>query len=428
MRINKIVNFIIPNLLVLPIVLRWLLPVGIEYSLYINFDGVYFFLLDLLYIPYLIYYRSPRGLIRHRGLLVFLLAALYLLSLLLLLVSDADLTYKLNLCVNNFSFLLIPFIYVIRPIGQEGFEKIKYTLTFALIVLCFEVILYSTGILVYTTTTGEDLTDGLYDTGGIMRISTTIGAATGSAIIIMILGCIVTGYYKFRKATLYILIILVSVTLLFTISRGSILVWILYLSFYFLKHLRRVSFSRKLLYCIVIGAALVVFDDLGFFEPLKNRMEANKGDQSTGRDDLNDKALNLIESSDFLGVGIGHVYPEKIIQFHLDVPNFVGMHNTYLTYLAEIGFVGLMLLIVFYIALLSQLHVMNNSLSVVLFCILLVNFNTEAVFVDQEFISIFYLLIVASFNIQFEKSVLISKKQKDQNKVTHNRLYNKLQR
>ncbi len=321
-----------------------------------------------------------------------------------MLFADGDSTYKSNLILSSFSFIYIPFIYINWPLRKDGFDKIKISLIISLLILCGEVLLYSLGILAYTTAEGDDLTDGLYETGGIMRISTTVGAATGSAIVILMLGCIITAYYKMGKIKLYALFLLITVTLLFTVSRGSLLIWLMYIGIHIVKKLKSLSFSKKVGFIIVVIASLLVLNQQGVFEPLKDRMEKNQSDVTTGRDDLNNEAVRLIMNSDYFGVGIGNVFPEKIIQYKLNVPYYIGMHNTYLTYLAEIGVIGLMFLLLFYLSVISHLRFLKLPLSFVALCVLLVSFNTEAVFVDQEYIALFFLLITASLNLQAERN------------------------
>lgn len=399
-------SYIRPNLLVIPIILRWLLPVSIEDRLIINFFGIYFFMPDFMYLIYILTHKREDILYKHRKTALAFLGLSFGFVLFHMLFSEGDLNYKLNVLIGSFSFIYIPFIYIKWPLDKDGFEKIKITLIVSLLILCGEVLLYSLGILVYTTADGDDLTDGLYDTGGIMRISTTVGAATGTAIIILMLGCIVTGYYKMGKVKLYSLFILITVTLLFTVSRGSLLIWLIYVGIYAYKKVSDLSFFKKIGFIIVLAVSLVVLNNRGAFEPLKYRMEMNKADESTGRDDLNNAAVRLIEDSGYFGVGIGNVFPEKNIQYKLNVPYYIGMHNTYLVYVAEIGIIGLFFLLMFYLFVIGQLRFHKIPLSLTIVCILIISFNTEAVFVDQEYIALFFLLITAALNIRINNDAL----------------------
>lgn len=401
----RIKDYIHPNLLIAPIVLRWLLPVGIEYSLYIDVQGLYIFLPDFLYILYIVGYSGNRYLFRNRNVLNILLFFLFLFSSLLLFIQEGTTVYKLNVFVNNYSFILIPFIYINWPLNRDGLEKVKYTLIFSLLVLFGEVILYSTGILVYTTATGADLTAGLYATGGIMRISTTVGAATGTALIVLMLGCVVSGYYKMSSFMTYAIFVIVSVTLLFTISRGSIMSWVLYLASCSFRKVKQLSLTSIMLYSIVLVVSLSLLNSLGVFEPLANRMDTTQGDISSGRSELNNEAIELIYRFDYLGVGVGNVYPDKIIQYKYGkiIPNYIGMHNIYLTYMAEIGIIGLIMLLLFYSILMIQIGIKKHPTSFAIVCIMLINFNTEAIFVNQEYIALFFLLINTSLIIEKDK-------------------------
>lgn len=403
MKQGNIYSYIYPNLLVIPIILRWLLPVSIEDRLYVCPFGVYFFLPDLLYLIYVFGYKGKRVIFKNKKMSMVFLGLTFIFVLFHMFVSEGDLYYKLNLLVSSFSFIYIPFIYLNFPLNREGLERIEIPLIVSLLVLCGEVLLYSLGILTYTTADGDDLTAGLYDTGGIMRISTTVGAATGTAIIILMLGCIITSYYRIGKVKLYSLYVLISLTLLFTVSRGSLLIWLIYLSIYAFKIIKDLSFAKKLAFVLVVIASLLVLNQQRVFEPLKYRMETNKYDVTTGRDDTNNAAANLIRSSDFFGVGIGNVFPEKIIQYKLNVPHYIGMHNTYLTYIAEIGIFGVFFLLLFYLSLILQLRVLKIPLAFIAICIMMISFNTEAVFVDQEYNALFFLLITTSMIIQQER-------------------------
>jgi len=76
----------------------------------------------------------------------------------------------------------------------------------------------------------------------------------------------------------------------------------------------------------------------------------------------------------------------------------MGPHNVYLTYLAELGYIGTVLIIIMYVIIIFRIG-FHSTIGKIIPIIFLVNFNTEALIITAEVLPfIFFMLMVGVQN------------------------------
>lgn len=394
-------DFIIPNLLVLPMVTHWLLPSGVEHRMYFDFAGLLCYLPNFFYLLYLITYKKLRIPPKVHKVKVYVALLLFMLFYVLVrsLGDGFSFVEYFNVLLGNLAFIYIPLLFLLFPIDSERADNTKYLMCFSLVFISLQVILYGLGIMSYTSATGDDLTANEYDIGGVFRVSTTVGASTGTGLIIAMLGMLVVGFYKLRPFVKFSLLILTTITLFFTLSRGPILLWLVFICIYFFRLVKSVSFKYKFIITVLLVGSVYFMDIYGVFNPLKERIEYKKTestDITSGRGEFYKDAISIVRESDYLGVGSGKVFPEKHLVVLLKNQYSIRMHNTYLVYLAELGLLGGLFYLLFYLFVLAKTDFRNTLLGWGLLLVLIINYNLEAVFVYGEYIGLVMFIILLS--------------------------------
>lgn len=371
----------------IPMVVHWLLPVGIENNMYIHIAGVIpFFIFNICYIVYIANYKKliskmcttiPLGAKK----VTVLFAFCYLLySFLHGLVVGIDdfLVQILNNQVLIFSLLL----FILYPMDYDMIERTKYIVIPTTILLSFEVIFYSLGILEYSQDLGTNVS------AGILRISTTVGAATGTSVILVMLGVILLFYSDIKNKIRFALVILITISLFLLQSRGSVGVWGLYIIYYvYVKYLTRSSLKLKIKILLLCVFSVSVLYKVGVFDPILERQKTLVENDmiGTGRDELEEKALNVFSDSGGFGIGLGQTNCEKSLNLvDVKISNPIGVHNYYICVLVELGIIGLLMLLIYLLNLLKYLNY-KNPISIYILLMLLLTFSTEPIFLYSEF-------------------------------------------
>lgn len=275
LNIIDIKKYFMPSLVVIPMMLHWILPWSRELDLYIDLCGVSFFTPDFLYFLYFFLKERPSNMTaiitrRQACILVLILISILCYSMVQLALKGID--YAATIIVNNLSFVWLTIIYLLRPLTPKELARTRPLMLFALLFLVGEVLLYGFGVLHYTSATNDELLG--QDYGGIMRISTTVGAATGTAVVIGLLGAINLTIYKLSMCSRIVLIVVSTIGVFFTMSRGSSLVWAIFLLIYFYMHFfKHYRFAKKVKSTIVLLVCLAAFNSLGGFTPILSRIE-----------------------------------------------------------------------------------------------------------------------------------------------------------
>lgn len=399
-------DFIFPNLLVIPMVSQWILPEGLEQLFFVNLLGIVFYLPNILYFIYIYLYKKRAGRYRMFSVssgkkMIIVVAMVYFFAFLLCQIGVFRIDEILNIMINDFAFVYAFILFFYYPLPKEELDKTKYVVLFALVVICLEVMLFSTGTLIYTSSSGNGLTDSAHELGGIYRISTTVGGATGTGVVISLCGYLCSSFYQFNEKLKIGLLALISVAVFFTVSRGSILVWSMYLIvLLFREYLCRVKFSKKILYIIVFFSLGYIGYQNGIVDPIIKRQEALElyGDESTGRDERVESMTKCIVDYNFLGVGAGMIYSDKSINSVYNKDNNLGFspHNSHLLILAELGIVGYLFFLYLYIGILKRLDYKKSGAIIIPF-VFLITLNTENFPLYQECFPLITLNLLAFY-------------------------------
>jgi len=377
-------DFFVVFFLIFPIISRWLLPSSLEYGLTKSILNIPIFLPNILFIFFIFIAKRNRR--NHRLKIIFLLH--FFVAIVGIIINEY--TDKLAFIVSGMNYFYAIFLALFYRITESQKLILRKVLFITLLILFLEVILYSTGVLTYSL----DITSG-YEFGGIYRISTTVAAATGTAGLIFLLGCLVL--YMYGKTFLgYLSFILTSISIFLLISRGAIAALILFALLYFWNDVRR-SFKKFVVAILLLGAFITIMYNMALFDPFISRMEIlnYEGDLSTGRVERIEHSLSAInESGNYLfGVGTGNVFFSKdfkILNLKRKYPG--SPHNSYVLTYIEQGLFGILFFILFWILLLHTIR-HNKSLFYTLISFVAILFNTETVFiVESEFV--FFLSVV----------------------------------
>lgn len=394
-------------MLVIPFASHWIFPDGLEKKFYISLLGIPFYLPNLCYFLYLINYKrqitkSSEYLYKRtrNGILTFVVLLL-LLGIFSSLTSGFDVF--LPLIFDNLSLVWASVFFLLYPMNRVMIENTKYVIIPTAIIISLEIILFGLGILTYEVSLGNDGYEG------IIRISTTVGAATGTATALTMLGCIIIGYYNLTTLWKIALGLLITVGVLFSVSRGSIAIWGVFVLIYFYRnYFHNSNLNKKIKYLAVFCTVLFLLFSWGAFDPVieRTQMLNIEDEMDTGRGDLERRAMDMYRSSDGIGVGNGIIQVDKSLIRIVDQKLHVGVHNYYISTLAEFGILGITLTVL-YFAFLAIKFDYRYSLSYYALMLLLLSFNTEPIYTQAEFMSpaFFVFMICLKRNRKYENII-----------------------
>lgn len=400
---------IVPSFLVMPMISHWILPAGLEMNLYLPILGIPFYLPNLFYLLYILSYpciqdRTIETSRSHFWAITFCIL-FWIAYILITLLNYAE--PLLPIIFDAYPIVWIAPIMILYPLSENQLQSTKYVMLFSLLFLCFEIYLYATGTLTYRASAGN-LLKGQEYAGGIMRISTTIGAATGTSVIVSWLGILCFSLYEFPSPIKWSLFIMTVIAVFCTVSRGSIIAMSLYALYYvYVNYLNKSTFKTKF---TAITSALVIIMGLNYFsvfDPIMDRNEQLATNISTGRDKHVEHSFKIIEKSKGMGVGAAMMFPEKSIQGIVVPKEREASHNVFLILAGETGIIGLILFLGTLLILLFNTD-RNCSLHVFLWLALLVNFNTEGVILMSEFIAL-YIFMLMSIQKNINESTIYTK-------------------
>jgi len=397
MKLNrqKVKNFLYVFFLLLPIVLRWLLPITLENALTIEILYYKLFIPELSYIILILFYRKFK--VKHKSIFV---------------IAIFGLLYNLIVDILNFGTSFLPnfvsgtdYFYSLFLISFLGLEKvniryIQYITVPSIIIISFQVILLSLGVI---NVEGVGNNYG----GEISRVNTTIGAATGSGIIIFLL--VVTNYYVVSKKILSRIVFVIGVlAILLTLSRGAILCLLVF-CFYILFN--NIKLKNILFRFFLLGTSLIflVFINykIGLLDMIENRIE--KDDVTSGRDYRVQYGIDLFKQNPIFGNGSSYTIALKRASEDVITKSLYSPHNFYILILADYGIYGFLLVLISILLLLKRFRLyILNPLSIAIFSILIITFNTEIVFIYFEYIAFFVIIISLNPNLITIKSKTIN--------------------
>ena len=289
-----------------PMVMHWILPVTIENRMYVNIGGeIPFFIFNICYFIYIFNYKKvacshPDRIscnIRNST-IIFSVCYLSYSFIHGLLAGVSDIFVQM---INNQALVFAFLLFMLYPMTRDMIERTKFIVIPAVLILSVEVLLYSLGILQYSIELGT------LESAGVLRISTTVGAATGTAVILVMLGVGLLYYESLKKWVQFALLIIVTIAIFLLQSRGSVVIWGVFLSYYlYRKYLVNTSFYVKLRIILLCVVSFILLQKMGIFNPLIERqralMEYGNNDISTGRSDLGIEAIHVFQESGGFGV------------------------------------------------------------------------------------------------------------------------------
>ena len=300
------------------------------------------------------------------------------------------------------------FIGICFSISEGQRYWISRFFSICVILLSLEVLLYSSGIL--TSYQGTELTTDLEDYGGIERISTTAGAATGTAcdLYLMIVLCMMTTSNKKRRLFVFAI---GFVALLLTVSRGGIFAMFFYLAFSIIDRMKNTRHKSKIVVTTIVALGVIYYVRL--FNPFLDRLQVKNesSDMSSGREALAAMTLNnYYQNADVLALGLGfaNVYPSTEIQHAGYIPTWPGApHNMYVLTLAEQGWLGLLLTVWIILIILFSVR-KNKTLLFSLIPVFLILYNTETV-IGVNCQELFIVMIILSISLDQKHTYLVNK-------------------
>lgn len=366
--------------LTLPVLAKVILPSSFEEILEVHFLGVPVFL-PILFL--FIFFATAKKNHKNKGLkLIFWFQFVFMFI---------GFVYNLNNYGNNPMVFLLAgnYYYYILLLGlycQLDVEERYWVGKFyaiALLVLGFEVILLGLGIVkgfgaVVVADEAQEFSD-------FFRVTTTAGAATGTAVHLYLLTVICILLSDSQKWRIAYFAFGVSTTML-TISRGGAAAFMLYFAMWLFYRVKERKKNRvKIIFGAVAAVALLYY--VGVFNPLMERMELKAQDDTMleSREDRAGAALliySMTADSKLLGLGQASLYRSTEVR-HMGVDNVVAPHNSYVQTLCEQGIIGLILMILFWLTFLL-INRSNRPILMAIIPLLLVLWNTESVVVTQS--------------------------------------------
>lgn len=393
---------------VIPFLSHWILPDGMEASCYIRLGSLPFYIFNVFLFVYIILnhqvvknniFVSPKI----KSVTISVICLLLVYTIYNFAINQVDNFFLLLL--NNQSLICASFIYLLFPMTIKMIDSTKYVVVPTLVIVCVEVILYSLGILTYT----QDFGGTSYS--GVMRVSTTVGGCTGTGVAIIMLAVLVNEVYKIGKKTKIFLLLLTTIAVLFTVSRGPILIWGGYVViFIYRQYLRGAKLAVKMKFLIYFSIILSTFIYYGLFDPILERnddLSESSYALGTGREEKNEEGIRLMLNSGGLGIGNGQTNIDKSLRGLVKESNHIGIHNYYITILAELGVFGLMITIFYFLFLIKNFD-FTKTFAYYALLLLIVSFSIEPVFTYAEFMmpAFFIIMITLKRKKRSTRSVL----------------------
>lgn len=294
------------------------------------------------------------------------------------------------------SFLLLGLF----PITFRQVQKIRGILLFVFIAVSMQIILYSSGILSYS---GESTsTESIQMIGSLIRFRTTAGSSISSAILIFILSSILYATFEDKKKYQAGILLMGLIAVGMSLSRGAVLVYILYLIFILSKTMKTVlakhkkyilSYSLGLI--VIIITAYTVDQKLSISESFLQRLEFTSNNVTSGRDIRYDYAWEIINKNFIFGAGSGNTTPyARTGDNSIYSPSYsqskLSPHNSYLLFFADYGICGMIIFFtLFYITLKIAFRYKRwNNLNLTLVLILVFTMNVEIFLLNIDFLPI----------------------------------------
>ena len=384
-------DYIFVYLLIIPVICRWLFMVTLEEFFTISFFYYPLFIPEILFLFLPFYYVRTNKLKKNK--LIFLSIIGLFFVFLGLWVNDYNSIY-LNF-IGGTDFFITTFIVALFPLEKRHLKIIRWPILFSLFLLSLEVVLFST-VLSYS---------GLEDAqsyGEIKRISTTVGGATGTSIIIFILSSIAFYLFYGRKYIQLLILVASTLSILFTLSRGAIIAQLLFLLYYFLNNLKLNKSIFKFLFMIVLLViiSIILNNKYQVVSSVSQRIGNSvvSGDVTSGRTERFENAYSLFLNKPIFGNGssslVSYDRAKAIKGSSVESLNSFSPHNFFLLILVDYGLLGFLLfgLILFEFIKISYQNKKLNILNFSFYILVLILMNLEIVFMNIDYLMPTYLM------------------------------------
>lgn len=299
-------------------------------------------------------------------------------------------------------YTAVPFLYV-SCIRFTPFQKdlIKWGALILCLGLVVQVVIFGLGLKTYVSAySGGEL--GV--SGEVSRVSSTVGAATGTTVYIFIVA-VLSSLLFIRCPVFFWGILAVSlVAMVISQSRGATLMMLLFMGGLGLPLLRESRFRgggfwiRVILLCCGIGSVVgFLYLKPEVVEQWRKRIDYFQGNalDTAGRLYRFEEAYQAFLDSNMLGVGWGNYSPRKKMNpFGHGVVGNSSPHNVYLLLLAEAGILALVLYLLLICKVLSIAWRSGRHMVVVaLLLLLIIGHNVEYSYLHVPFLWVYALLL-----------------------------------
>ena len=245
-----------------------------------------------------------------------------------------------------------------------------------LFVLIVETFLLYFGIIIYESNLLSDT---------IRRAGTTAGPATASGYLIFIMMLFVLFFFQKKRN---IILFLSGLSIFFTLARGPILAYLLFLSVFALNYIYQSKLVKKVSYVVALFFIAFLLEQYlhvtEVYEMRQRNIEQYQnrfGDNTTGRIDLWKFTMRLLSQNGIdnyiTGIGIGSV-PMRRNEISGDNWAVSASHNVYLGVLLDSGIIGLSFLIYLWWIILKRIWDYNKLLVAGLVIFLGTGYMTES--------------------------------------------------
>lgn len=370
--------------LMIPLLAKWCLPPGLEERLYVDIIGIFY-----LFIPNILLLFTPlffKKTEKRNGFQVPVFSIWVFLEVIVVFLSKSDHpTYNI---FSNFFLAGALYLGLFHKCSKNQAELIRPLLYLGVFIIALQFILFGSGLVFYDF--------GGFDSefGGILRVYSTAGAATGAGAILAVSS--VLAFYSGGNIILrWLMLVTAVVGVFFTISRSPIALLGLMAIYLILRYGK--SNKRIVLY---FAMGVLVLYSAGVFAPIMERQEQKKEDDTfwSRRDDLMRETLQHVknENAEFLGLGVGNAYESTEIVYSTKKAPFAGApHNSYILLFSEEGILGCLCVFIILLPFILKGLKRNKELCVFLLCVCAtVIFSETATTTNSEYVYLFAILLM----------------------------------
>lgn len=370
--------------LMIPLLAKWCLPPGLEERLYVDVLGIFYLFLPnilLLFTPLLFTKVKKRNSFQFAAYCLWVLAAVVVV----LFSKSQNPTY--NIFSNNFLAGAL-YLGLFHKCSLRQAEMIRPLLYFGGIVIALQFIIFGSGMVKY------DFGGDGSEFGGILRVYSTAGAATGAGAILAILA-VLSFYTGGNRILKWVVLIVAIIGVFFTISRSPIALLVI-MAVFLIFHYRKTK--KKVGIYIFIGALALY--GAGVFDPILERQEQKREADNfwSRRDDLMSETLSHVKSEDayLFGLGVGNVYESTEVIYSKKKAPFAGApHNSYILLFSEQGIWGILCITIMLLLFITKSLRRNGELTMFyIFVMVTVFFSETATTTNSEYVYLTALLMM----------------------------------